>query len=77
MRHASAGQLCVAHWRGAAEQEAGSAGLPSCRPVTWVCSPLSRHRYEGHGSFGELALMYNCPRAATITAQSEGEAGDI
>lgn len=23
--------------------------------------------YEGQGSFGELALMYNCPRAATVT----------
>ncbi|PSC76791.1 cAMP-dependent kinase regulatory subunit [Micractinium conductrix] len=28
--------------------------------------------YEGQGSFGELALMYNCPRAATVTALSEG-----
>ena len=25
--------------------------------------------YEGCGSFGELALMYNCPRAATITGE--------
>lgn len=24
------------------------------------------HTYEGKGAFGELALMYNCPRAATI-----------
>jgi cAMP-dependent protein kinase regulator len=23
-------------------------------------------KYEGSGSFGELALMYNCPRAATV-----------
>ncbi len=22
--------------------------------------------YDGKGSFGELALMYNCPRAATV-----------
>lgn len=28
--------------------------------------------YEGTGSFGELALMYNTPRAATITATSTG-----
>jgi len=28
--------------------------------------------YEGTGSFGELALMYNTPRAATITATTKG-----
>ncbi|KAL3308865.1 cAMP-dependent protein kinase type II-beta regulatory subunit, partial [Cichlidogyrus casuarinus] len=28
--------------------------------------------YDNRGSFGELALMYNCPRAATIIAKSEG-----
>ena len=27
---------------------------------------------DGKGSFGELALMYNCPRAATIVAVSQG-----
>ena len=25
-------------------------------------------KYEGVGAFGELALMYNCPRAATVQA---------
>ncbi|XP_052779951.1 cAMP-dependent protein kinase type II regulatory subunit-like [Mya arenaria] len=29
-------------------------------------------KYENRGSFGELALMYNMPRAATIIATSEG-----
>lgn len=29
-------------------------------------------RYEDRGSFGELALMYNMPRAATIQAMSDG-----
>ena len=24
------------------------------------------HRYDNEGSFGELALMYNAPRAATV-----------
>ena len=28
--------------------------------------------YEDTGSFGELALMYNMPRAATIQAETEG-----
>ena len=30
------------------------------------------HTFRGEGSFGELALMYNCPRNATIIAKAEG-----
>lgn len=31
------------------------------------------HTYENRGSFGELALLYNMPRAATIKAVSDGQ----
>jgi len=30
------------------------------------------HQYDSSGSFGELALLYNAPRAATITANTAG-----
>lgn len=31
------------------------------------------HTYDNCGSFGELALLYNMPRAATIQASIEGQ----
>jgi len=30
------------------------------------------HEYDNEGCFGELALMYNCPRAASIVCRSDG-----
>ena len=35
-------------------------------------APKKVGAYKDSGSFGELALMYNMPRAATIIATSEG-----
>ncbi|EDV25345.1 cAMP-dependent protein kinase type II regulatory subunit [Trichoplax sp. H2] len=35
-------------------------------------TPKTVATYTDSGSFGELALMYNTPRAATITARTEG-----
>ncbi|XP_060536013.1 cAMP-dependent protein kinase type II regulatory subunit [Cylas formicarius] len=34
--------------------------------------PVHIHTYDNSGSFGELALLYNMPRAATIKAASDG-----
>lgn len=37
-----------------------------------VVSGVCVGQYNNKGSFGELALMYNTPRAATIIATQEG-----
>jgi CRP-like cAMP-binding protein len=49
----------------AATKAAGGESGGADGSVEWVAT------YEGHGAFGELALMYNCPRAATVTGPSQ------
>jgi CRP-like cAMP-binding protein len=39
--------------------------------------PKHVHTYDSSGSFGELALLYNMPRAATIQAATEGSLGGM
>lgn len=34
--------------------------------------PIHVHTYDNSGSFGELALLYNMPRAASVKAVTEG-----
>ena len=46
--------------------------------VNGVCEVLIEgvgkvHQYDNSGAFGELALMYSSPRAATIRATTESE----
>lgn len=73
---------------GAAHGGSGSlAGVESAQPTPPPLSPhrgtfdifvqkdgasLCVGKYDNKGSFGELALMYNTPRAATILATQEG-----
>lgn len=35
-------------------------------------TPVHVHTYDNSGSFGELALLYNMPRAASVKAITQG-----
>lgn len=35
-------------------------------------TPIHVHTYDNSGSFGELALLYNMPRAASVKAITQG-----
>lgn len=49
-----------------------SSGTLSCTKVfKGNTEPTFLKRYEGGDAFGELALLYNCPRAASITSDDE------
>ncbi|KAG0173356.1 hypothetical protein DFQ30_008229 [Apophysomyces sp. BC1015] len=47
------------------------SGTFDCHIVKGDSPPTKVTSYEAGGSFGELALMYNAPRAATIVATSD------
>ncbi|KMS93521.1 hypothetical protein BVRB_030640, partial [Beta vulgaris subsp. vulgaris] len=48
-----------------------NSGIANCYVSEGDESPKLVKTYNQEGSFGELALMYNSPRAATITSQTE------
>jgi cAMP-dependent protein kinase regulator len=49
----------------------GSGTLSCTKVFKGNTDPTFLKRYEQGEAFGELALLYNCPRAATITADNE------
>jgi len=51
-------------------EDGGSSGGGGGANGDAVCRRV--HTFDGKGSFGELALMYNMPRSATVIASSPG-----
>ena len=81
---ASQGGRTLFVYEGAGERTGSELEVQWCRTVAearWLregdllpgvpCPPLTCCTIVT-GSFGELALLYNCPRAATVTADSAG-----
>lgn len=49
----------------------GAGRLECTRKLKQTDEPVFLKNYEAGETFGELALLYNCPWAATITAKTD------
>jgi cAMP-dependent protein kinase regulator len=58
--------------RAARPSEAGVAVGENGTPATPTPTTITLATYDGRGAFGELALLYGSPRAATVTAATAG-----
>jgi cAMP-dependent protein kinase regulator len=68
-KHYKAGQNIITQGEDGDEFFVLESGICECFLDQKGAPPKMVKRYEAGESFGELALMYNCPRAATITAK--------
>ena len=69
---ASAGEVVIKEGdEGDSLYVVGSGTLSCTKVFKGQTSPTHLKKYEAGEAFGELALLYNAPRAATITADGE------